>query len=137
MGIETKFHKDKVHEVIGSRAAGYLPGFFPRRYYFTFPHSVARMVILNVAYSEPVNCSDPSTLTLTQEQIWKGLELKARRPQVFIPSFDDSRVLEERENGCYILREAHVASDLRESPMAGKWTREECRLHKPVMVRDS
>ncbi|KAJ5605708.1 hypothetical protein N7510_008489 [Penicillium lagena] len=91
------------------------------------------MVILNVAYSEPVNCSDPSTPSLTQEQIWKGLELKARRPQDFIPSFDDSRVIEERENGCYILREAHVASNLRGSPMAGKWSREECRLHKPVM----
>ncbi|KFY83453.1 hypothetical protein V500_10056 [Pseudogymnoascus sp. VKM F-4518 (FW-2643)] len=87
------------------------------------------MIVLNVAYSEPVNCSDPLTPILTQEQIWKGLEMKARRPQDFIPSFDDSRVVEERDDGSYIVREAHVASDLHESPMAGRWTREECRFH--------
>ncbi|KFY27353.1 hypothetical protein V493_03542 [Pseudogymnoascus sp. VKM F-4281 (FW-2241)] len=59
--------------------------------------------------------------------------MKARRPQDFIPSFDDSRVVEERDDGSYIVREAHVASDLRESPVAGRWTREECRLYKPIM----
>lgn len=95
------------------------------------------MIVLNFAYSEPVNCSDPLTPILTQEQIWKGLEMKARRPQDFIPSFNDSRVVEERDDGSYIVREAHVASDLRESPMAGRWTREECRLYKPIMVRKS
>ncbi|KAJ5126763.1 hypothetical protein N7448_007542 [Penicillium atrosanguineum] len=91
------------------------------------------MITLNVAYTEPVNCSDPCIPTLTREQIWKGLELKARCPQDFIPSFDNSRVIEERDDGSYILREAHVASDLRESPMAGKWIREECRLYRPIM----
>lgn len=93
------------------------------------------MVVLNIAYTEPVNCSDPIIPNLTQEQVWKGLELKVRCPQAFIPSFDDSRVIEEHDNGSYVVREAHVASTLRESPMAGKWTREECRLYKPVMVR--
>lgn len=95
------------------------------------------MIVLNVAYSEPVNCSDSLTPILTQEQVWKGLEMKARQPQDFIPSFDDSRVIEDRDDGSYIVREAHVASDLRESPMAGRWTREECRLYKPIMVRGS
>ncbi|KNG80591.1 hypothetical protein ANOM_011002 [Aspergillus nomiae NRRL 13137] len=91
------------------------------------------MLTLNIAYTEPVNnTSDPSIPVLTQEQVWNGLKLKARRPQDFIPSLDDSRILEEREDGTYIIREAHVAANLRESPMAGKWTREECKLHAPV-----
>ncbi|KAJ5873054.1 uncharacterized protein N7529_005407 [Penicillium soppii] len=90
------------------------------------------MLTLNIAYTELVNSSDSSIPTLTRGQVWSGLKAKARRPQDFIPSFDDSRVIEERDNGSYIVREAHVAADLRESPMAGKWTREECRLHEPV-----
>jgi hypothetical protein len=94
------------------------------------------MLTLNIAYTELVNSSDPSIPTLTQEQVWNGLKSKARRPQDFIPSFDDSRVIEERDNGSYIVREAHVSADLSESPMAGKWTREECRLHEPVKVRE-
>ncbi|KXG47870.1 uncharacterized protein PGRI_017400 [Penicillium griseofulvum] len=89
------------------------------------------MLTLNIAYTELVNSSD-SSITLTRGQIWNGLKLKARRPQDFIPSFDDSRVIEERDNGSYIVREAHVAADLDESPMAGKWIREECRLYEPV-----
>ncbi|GAB1208141.1 hypothetical protein APSETT445_006882 [Aspergillus pseudonomiae] len=85
------------------------------------------MLTLNIAYTEPVNnTSDPSIPVLTQEQVWNGLKLKARHPQDFIPSLDDSRILEERDDGTYIIREAHVAANLRESPMAGKWTREEC-----------
>ncbi|CAG7970700.1 unnamed protein product [Penicillium salamii] len=90
------------------------------------------MLTLNIAYTELVSSSDPLIPTLSREQVWKGLKSKARRPQDFIPSFDDSRVIEERDNGSYIVREAHVAADLSESPMAGKWTREECRLHEPV-----
>ncbi|KAJ6128820.1 hypothetical protein N7471_010037 [Penicillium samsonianum] len=90
------------------------------------------MLTLYIAYTEPVNGADPATPTLTQEQVWNGIKLKARCPEAFIPSFDDSRVVEERENGCVIVREAHVSADLHESPMAGKWTREECRLHAPV-----
>ncbi|KAE8381749.1 hypothetical protein BDV26DRAFT_289177 [Aspergillus bertholletiae] len=91
------------------------------------------MLTLNIAYTEPVNdSSDPSLPVLTQEQVWTGLKLKARRPQDFIPSLDDSRVLEERDDGTYIVREAHVAASLHESPNAGKWTREECQLHAPV-----
>jgi hypothetical protein len=95
------------------------------------------MLTLNIAYTELVNSSDPLIPTLSREQVWKGLKSKARRPQDFIPSFDDSRVIEERDNGSYIVREAHVAAGLRESPMAGKWTREQCRLHEPVKVRET
>ncbi|PIG84462.1 hypothetical protein AARAC_002308 [Aspergillus arachidicola] len=91
------------------------------------------MLTLNIAYTEPVNnSSDPSIPVLTQEQVWNGLKLKARHPQDFIPSLDDSRILEERDDGSYIVREAHVAASLHESPMAGKWSREECQLHAPV-----
>ncbi|KAB8235914.1 SRPBCC family protein [Aspergillus alliaceus] len=91
------------------------------------------MLTLNIAYTEPVNNpADPTLPVLTQEQVWDGLKLKARRPQDFIPSLDDSRVIEEREDGAFIVREAHVATNLHQSPMAGKWTREECRLHAPV-----
>ncbi|KAK6832170.1 hypothetical protein RU639_002512 [Aspergillus parasiticus] len=91
------------------------------------------MLTLNIAYTEPVNnSSDPSIPVLTQEQVWNGLKLKARHPQDFIPSLDDSRILEERDDGTYIVREAHVAANLHESPMAGKWVREECQLHAPV-----
>jgi hypothetical protein len=63
--------------------------------------------------------------------------MKAQQPQDFIPSFDDSRVIEEQDNGSYIVQEAHVTLDLRGSPMAGRWTREECRLYKLIMVRKS
>ncbi|CRL31161.1 Protein of unknown function DUF1857 [Penicillium camemberti] len=70
--------------------------------------------------------------TLSRGKVWNGLKSKARRPQDFIPSFDDSGVIEERDNGSYIVREAHVGANLSESPMAGKWTREECRLHEPA-----
>jgi hypothetical protein len=94
------------------------------------------MLTLNIAYTELVNSSDFS-ITLTRGQVWNGLKSKARRPQDFIPSFDDSRVIEERDNGSYIVREAHVAADLDESPMAGKWIREECRLYEPVKVRET
>lgn len=92
------------------------------------------MLTLHIAYTEPVNDNDSDGPILTQEDVWNGLKLKARRPEVFIPSFDNSRVIEERENGNVILREAHVVADLHESPMAGKWVREECRLHEPIGV---
>lgn len=93
------------------------------------------MLTLHIAYTEPVNSStDPSIPTLTREQVWNGLKLKARCPQEFIPAFDDSRVIEEGDNGSYIVREAHVSADLRGSPMAGQWTREECRFHESVKV---
>lgn len=96
------------------------------------------MLTLHIAYTEPVNSSpaDPSIPTVTREQVWNGLKLKARCPQAFIPSFDDSRVVEESDDRSYIVREAHVAADLRESPMAGKWTREECRFHEPAKVNN-
>lgn len=93
------------------------------------------MITLHISYTEPVNGNDsPDSPTLTREDVWNGLKLKARCPEVFIPSFDDSRVVEERENSTVIVREAHVAADLPGSPMAGKWVREECRLHEPVKV---
>lgn len=92
------------------------------------------MITLNLAYTEPVHGPNPSIWTLTQEQVWKGLELKVRRPQEFIPAIDDCRVIEERDHGAYILREAHVATDLRQSPMAGQYVREECILHRPIWV---
>ncbi|KAK9646756.1 hypothetical protein HCH54_005488 [Aspergillus fumigatus] len=90
------------------------------------------MITLNLAYTEPVHGPNPSIRTLTQEQVWKGLELKVRRPQEFISAIDDCRVIEERDHGAYILREAHVATDLRQSPMAGQYVREECILHRPI-----
>ncbi|KAJ5346918.1 uncharacterized protein N7506_000171 [Penicillium brevicompactum] len=90
------------------------------------------MLTLNIAYTELVNSSDPLIPILSRGQVWNGLKSKARRPQNFIPSFDDSRVIEERDDGSYIVRALHVAADLSESPMAGKWTREECKLHEPV-----
>ncbi|KAF3386559.1 hypothetical protein F1880_001540 [Penicillium rolfsii] len=90
------------------------------------------MLTLHIAYTEPVNRNDSEGPILTREDVWNGLKLKGRRPELFIPSFDDSRVIEERENGRVIVREAHVSADLHESPMAGKWVREECRLDQPV-----
>lgn len=92
------------------------------------------MVTLHISYTEPVNGNDSDSPTLTREDVWNGLKLKARCPEVFIPSFDDSRVVEERGNGTVIVREAHVAADLPGSPMAGKWVREQCKLHEPVKV---
>jgi hypothetical protein len=92
------------------------------------------MLTLHIAYTEPVNGNDSDGPILTRGDVWNGLKLKGRRPELFIPSFDDSRVIEERENGNVIVREAHVSVDLHESPMAGKWVREECRLDEPVKV---
>lgn len=92
------------------------------------------MLTLHIAYTESVNDDGLDGPILTREDIWNGLKLKGRRPELFIPSFDDSRVIEERDNGKVIIREAHVAADLHESPMAGKWVREECRLDEPVKV---
>ncbi|EAW11910.1 SRPBCC family protein [Aspergillus clavatus NRRL 1] len=90
------------------------------------------MITLNISYTEPVNPPDPSIQKLTSKQVWNGLVLKIRRPQEFIPAIDECRVVEERDNGSYILREAHVAANLERSPMAGKYVREECRLHEPT-----
>lgn len=92
------------------------------------------MLTLHIAYTEPVNSNNSDSPILTREDVWTGLKLKGRRPELFIPSFDDSRVIEERENGNIIVREAHVSADLHESPMAGEWVREECRLNEPVKV---
>jgi hypothetical protein len=86
------------------------------------------MLTLHIAYTEPVNDKNSDSPRLTREDVWNGLKLKARRPEIFIPSFDDSRVIEEKENGKVIVREAHVAADLHESPMAGKWVTEECTV---------
>jgi hypothetical protein len=92
------------------------------------------MLTLHITYTEPVNAHNTDGPILTRDEVWNGLKLKGRRPELFIPSFDDSRVIEEMENGRVIVREAHVAADLHESPMAGKWVREECRLDEPVKV---
>jgi hypothetical protein len=95
---------------------------------------IIKMLTLHIAYTEPVNGNNSDGPILTREDVWNGLKLKGRRPELFIPSFDDSRVIEERQNGNVIVREAHVSADLHESPMAGKWVREECRLDEPVKV---
>ena len=92
------------------------------------------MLTLHITYTEPVNGNNLDSPILTREDVWNGLKLKGRRPELFIPSFDNSRVIEESENGNVIVREAHVSADLHESPMAGKWVREECRLDEPVKV---
>lgn len=94
------------------------------------------MSTIYVAYTEPLNPPSLSdTPILTQEQAWTGLKLKVRRPQDFIPALDDCQVVEERDGGQYIVREAHVAATLQESPMAGTTVREECTLHAPVKVK--
>lgn len=104
--------------------------FFLHKLYFL----LSDMITLSLAYTEPANGPNLSIRTLTQEQVWNGLELKVRRPQEFIPSIDDCRVIEERGHGAYVLREALVARDLQQSPMAGQYVREECTLHRPIWV---
>jgi hypothetical protein len=47
-------------------------------------------------------------------------QAKGPTSEDFIPYFDDSRVIEERENGNVIVREAYVAADLHESISYGR-----------------
>ncbi|THC94325.1 hypothetical protein EYZ11_006201 [Aspergillus tanneri] len=89
------------------------------------------MLTLHIAYTEPVN-SDDSIPPLTHEQVWNGLKCKVRRPQDFIPSLTDCKVIEERDDGNFVVREALVAPELKASPMAGISAREECRLYPPT-----
>jgi len=60
------------------------------------------MAIIYAAATAPVN---PTGVTpvLTMKQLWAGLEMKVRKPQLFLPVIDTCEVLED--DGATVLRE--------------------------------
>ncbi|KAH7008555.1 hypothetical protein EDB80DRAFT_840907 [Ilyonectria destructans] len=52
------------------------------------------MVVLNLAYTAPVNPLGAAP-TLTQDQVWAGLKLKALRPQEFVPAIATCEIVSE------------------------------------------
>jgi len=87
------------------------------------------MVTITVAYTQAVNPVG-ATPVLTREQVWAGMEGKVRRAHLFVPVFEDCKVIEEHDN--VVVRETKL------KPMEGrpgKTQRETCHLFKPAKVR--
>jgi len=49
------------------------------------------------ACTRPVNPSG-TDLDLTEAQVWKGLEMKARRPDLFVPAITSCEVIKDEGN---------------------------------------
>ena len=52
------------------------------------------MAVINVAYTGTINPEGVSP-TLTEQQIWTGLQRKVRRGQDFVPVISDTKVVSE------------------------------------------
>ncbi|KAF7547044.1 hypothetical protein G7Z17_g8004 [Cylindrodendrum hubeiense] len=63
------------------------------------------MVVLNLAYTAPINPSGAAP-ALTQDQVWAGLKLKAVRPQEFVPAIATCEIVSEEtlESGYKVVR---------------------------------
>ncbi|KAH6987890.1 hypothetical protein BKA56DRAFT_612632 [Ilyonectria sp. MPI-CAGE-AT-0026] len=70
------------------------------------------MVVLNLAYTAPVNPLGAAP-TLTQDQVWAGLKLKALRPQEFVPAIATCEIVSEEahESGYKVVRNVTFRSD--------------------------
>lgn len=55
------------------------------------------MVTINCAYSEPINPAGSSPV-LTRDQVWKGLQIKTRHPQGFVPIISGCDILEDKDD---------------------------------------
>lgn len=61
------------------------------------------MVTINCAYSEPINPAGSSP-ALTKDQVWKGLQIKTRHPQAFVPIISGCDILEDKDD--VVIRKA-------------------------------
>ncbi|KAI9880250.1 MAG: hypothetical protein M1830_004595 [Pleopsidium flavum] len=57
------------------------------------------MFIVYASSTQPINPSPKAQRVLTVPEIWKGLLLKCRKPQLFVTEMSDCEVLEENEKG--------------------------------------
>ncbi|KAF2207455.1 hypothetical protein CERZMDRAFT_51178 [Cercospora zeae-maydis SCOH1-5] len=86
------------------------------------------MVTINVAYTEAINPAG-TTPTLTHEQVWKGLQIKIRKAQRFVPIIVSCEVVEETENE--VVR---VASFKDREEIPAHEVREVCKSYYPAKV---
>ncbi|KAJ7457155.1 DUF1857-domain-containing protein [Mycena galericulata] len=75
------------------------------------------------AVTRPVNPAGATTI-LTEAQIWKGMEYKARNPKPFLPNFQSSKTISDTGNKSTV-----------ELPVEGSIVlTEDIELHAPTMV---
>lgn len=86
------------------------------------------MVTINVAYTEAINPAGAKP-TLTQEQVWKGLQIKIREAQRFVPIITSCKVIEEKENE--VVR---VAAFKDRVGIPAHEVREVCKSYYPAKV---
>ena len=101
-------------------------------------HILSKMpCTVHVAYTAPVNPSGSSPI-LTRPQLWRGLQRKVTRAQDFVPVIESCKVLEEKDGGREIIREAYFKAKTENGQhvpgQEGKTVREVCRLYGPVKV---
>jgi hypothetical protein len=89
------------------------------------------MPTIHVAYTEPINPAG-ATPALTRAQVWTGLQRKIRRAQDFVPMIVGCTVLEEKEDGNEVVREARFRGSDGEPERS---VREVCRSYRPTKVR--
>ncbi|KAK3669675.1 hypothetical protein LTR78_010427 [Recurvomyces mirabilis] len=86
------------------------------------------MVNIHCAYSEQINPSS-SSLTLTRNQIWKGLQRKIRNAQDFVPVIDKTEVVEDKDG--VVTRITYY--DTKED-QPGHTVKEVCKEYHPTKV---
>ncbi|KAM3419193.1 hypothetical protein BST61_g5137 [Cercospora zeina] len=86
------------------------------------------MVNINVAYTEAINPAEAKP-KLTQEQVWKGLQIKIREAQRFVPIIVSCEVVEEQENE--VVR---VAAFKDREGIPAHEVREVCKSYYPAKV---
>lgn len=87
------------------------------------------MVTVHCAYTEAINPAGAEPV-LTREQVWKGLQIKVRQAEKFVPVISKTDVIEDK--GDEVTREAHF------KPMHGqpaKTVREVCKSYYPTKVQ--
>jgi len=87
------------------------------------------MVVIYASSTQPINPSPKSQRVLTVPEIWKGLIIKCRKPQLFVAEMSDCEVLEENAKGMKRL----VTFKEGMGPPAGK-THEDIVYFEPMQV---
>ena len=86
------------------------------------------MVVLYQSQTLPINPPNASPV-LTLAQVWEVMQIKARKPQLFVAAISACEVLEETES--FLKRAATFAEGM--GPPGGKIT-EDVDLHAPWKV---
>jgi hypothetical protein len=93
------------------------------------------MVSINLAYTAPINPAGVSP-SLTESQVWLGLERKGRKPQEFVPAITSCNVISEE--GDTIIREIKFMTNVDGAKTGNTSTavpvREVCVHHHPSRV---